>query len=135
MEQYFVIEGIVSEYAINKTFDFEKSEDNEATLQTDKTSLSFSITGTEGYSVKKENKKINIFWLQSSGDKKIEEGYNVRTDIKFTVSKEFSEILIHAVNHNKKIRLVVSKTELEYLSDNNKTSNELKDITISLLQD
>lgn len=135
METYFVIEGTVSECSVNKTFDFVESEENENAIRKDKISFSFSITGSEGYSVKQENNNLNIFCLQSGENNQIEESYIVKRELKYNVSTEFSAVLVHAVNHHKKIRFVISKTELEALSESNNNSKELDDITISLLQD
>lgn len=137
METYFVIEGTVSEYSLNKTFDFVTSQYNECTDCKEKICVSFCITGSEGFSVKREYRNPNVFWIQSYNYNygEIKESYIVEKSLKFTVSKEFSSILIQAVNQNKRIRFVISKTELEFLSENKNNSEELKDITISLLQD
>ena len=135
METYFAIIGTVSEYSTNKTFDFVKSENDESTERKDRISFSFCITGTEGYSVKGKDKNLNIFQFQSQKCKEISESFMVSSDLKFNVPTEFEDILLSALNQHKKIKFVISKTELEALSENDTNTKVLEDVTISLLQD
>ena len=132
METYFSIEGTISKYSINKTFDFVDSEDENYSEKKDEMNFSFCITGSEGYSIIIDDKKLNLFLLES--DKlKIQENYTVNNDIKFTVSREFEPILTQASINHKRIRFIVSKTDLLALLKND--SYELTDVTITLLSE
>lgn len=116
----YVIEGSVSEVTVSK---------NESKT------VSFCIIGTEGYSIKQDKEKYNVFCLKNElGYDKVQQCYIVGQKILFIVSDFYENLLLQASEHGKRIRFSVSEEPLK--SYKNKDDNSVtfeSDVSITLL--
>ena len=127
--EYF-IEGTVSEVTVSKKENTQNPNGNNNC-----NTVSFRITGTEGYSIKQDKNKYNLFRLKEpQDDDKFQQCYIAGQKVLFLVSDDYENLLLQASAHGKKINFSISEEHLNsYTQNGNKSNISIQDVSITLL--
>ena len=116
----YIIEGTLSKVVIKQN-------------ESNKLNISFAIKGSEGYSIKQDNKKYNVFCPEKMPDKeKCVTSYIADSERLFSIGKEYENLLTQASAHGKRIQFTISENDLK---NNKKTKAETSETSVTLLSD
>ena len=117
----YVIEGTVSEVTVSKKENTQSSDGNNCNT------VSFCIIGTEGYSIKQDKEKYNVFCLKDELDcDDFQQCYIASQKVLFHVSDYYENLLVQASVHGKKIKFSVSEEQLKsYIQNVNKSDDSI----------
>ena len=106
----YIIEGTISELSFDEGY--------------------FTICGSEGFAIKKDDKKFNLFCLKDNPKEKVYQiSFIASQKCKLSTSVKYRTVLLSSLTSEKRVRIALDENEL-------KTKKEIRSVSsITLLSD